>query len=242
MIADLDERTLTTRIARISPDGGSLPIGAPIVAPVIQSGVDSAHLERLAIRSIVDGLQHAGIDLNVVDVISLSGPSPRVDEFEQLLIDAFGDPIAVDPDPAVAAALGASFALARESGRAAALVPVGAGALGATHAVARSGRGSTKWYRRATPVVALGIAGVVLAGGAAFASVAGFTSGTSTGDDTGASQSGSTETASVNDARPSATPSEVPSSTPSPVASQAPTDPAPTDPTLPTDGLPPALP
>lgn len=230
VIADLEERTLTTRIARISPDGGSMPIGAPIVAPVIQSGVDSAHLERLAIRSIIDGLQRAGIGLEAVDVISLSGASPRVDEFEQLLMDAFGDPIAVDPDPAAAAALGASFALARESDLAAALVTVGASSLGTSHAVARSGPGSTKWYRRAAPVAAIGIAAIVLAGGAAFASVAGFASGRSTGDDTEASQSGSTETASVNDAPPSAAPSESPSSTPSPVVSQAPPDPGAVDP------------
>ncbi|HYJ48742.1 MAG TPA: hypothetical protein VEX12_02405 [Microbacterium sp.] len=178
VICDLDERTLATSIERASPRRGSRPLAAPILASVLHDGVGKADLDQRAIDSIARGLQDAGVELGEVDAIVLSGVSERVGEFESLLADTFGDPIATDPHPALASSLGAALLLAREAGvlRAGAApipaVPLATvalsapAAIGVTHSAQSAGTGiASKWYRRPVGVVALGV-GVLLAGAA----------------------------------------------------------------------------
>ena len=137
---------------------------------------------RHALNSIVAGLADAGVVVDDLDAILLSGPSTELARMEGLLADRFGDPIGTDSEPALAAALGAVLALAQEeialrehlpapvTGARTAVVPSASGRPATdTYVVAAVGRGR-RWYRRPVGLLALGAASLVLAG-AAFGSV-----------------------------------------------------------------------
>ena len=177
VLCDLDDRALAISIERASARRGSRPLAAPIVAPVVRDGAADADLDRHAVDSIARGLQDAGIHVDQVDAIVLTGVSDRVSEFERLLIDRFGDPIGTDPQPALASAFGAALLLAREAAAAQTRASTPTAALatatsdphtptGVTHTPqpARAASAS-RWYRRPTGLVALGV-GVLLAGAA----------------------------------------------------------------------------
>ena len=178
IVCDLDETTLTTSIERISAGGASRPLGDPILAPVLDGGVGSSALDRRAVESVALGMHDSGVDLDDVDAIVLTGVSDRVDEFGRVLADRFGDPIATDPQPALAAALGAALLLEREATAAQLSAPAVRPAIGAPALVATAGarraqqppRTVRSWFRRPPGLVALGVGVAALVGGIAVAS------------------------------------------------------------------------
>ena len=238
LLCDMDERALAAAVVRATPEGRSRVIGAPIVAPLSGDAGARAARDTHALDAIVAGLADAGVVVDDLDAILLSGPSTELARMEGLLADRFGDPIGTDSEPALAAALGAVLALAQEEialrGHAPALVTGAPVAVVSTangrpatdtHVVAAVGRGR-RWYRRPVGLLALGAASLVLAG-AAFGSIFVLDAVASSGEGEAVpSPSRSVATlpsgASTGPAAPSATPSSTPAPTSAPTTAPVP--------------------
>ncbi|MET0860544.1 MAG: hypothetical protein ABW091_05895 [Microbacterium sp.] len=177
IVCDLDGTRLATSIERVSSEEASRPLGVPILAPVLDDGVGSAALDRSAVESVALAMNSAGVDVGDVDAIVLTGVSDRLDEFVRLLADRFGDPIATDPQPALAAALGAALLLEREATAAQPGAPADRPTIAPAALVATAGssharhpRTTRSWFRRSPGLVALGVGVAALMGGIAVAS------------------------------------------------------------------------
>ena len=226
LVCDVDHRAFTAAVVRVSPTGHARPVGSSFGALLSVDGEADADLEDRALEAASDALESADADVDDLDAIVLAGVSDRVAWFEQLLAAEFGDPIGTEAQPALAAALGAAFALAREEIGLGQPEPVPTAAVvmprttGATHVVESGGHRPTAppWHPR--PVVLLGAAGaaLVLAGGA-FAGASMLDAAASPGDvSVGPSPSPGADR--VTDASPQ--PTVTPSATPAPVVPTTP--------------------
>lgn len=128
IVCDADEHRLSAAIVRIVPGGEVSLLSAPVTAAL---GTDEALDDRLraAVESLGDALEAAGLDDDDLDAVVLSGSFAGLERVQQLLSEEFGDPIDIDPQPAMAAAHGAAFALAREGLESPAVGPTSAAAL-----------------------------------------------------------------------------------------------------------------
>jgi hypothetical protein len=237
IVCDVDDRALQAVIVRQVPGTQKRRVGAPVHAPISADSSDRA-IDEHAIDTVVAALADTGVAIEAVTAIVLSGPPDRLEQFRGLLVERFGEPIEVDPDPEWATAAGAALALARQqfaaqaaAAQAAAAAAARAAATGAAVAVAGAatvaggaGRAVTPttgatprppWYRRPARLAGIGVAAaaIVIAGAVASAFAIGGTAPSATETD-----SPSSTVASPGPATGPAAPSASPSATPMPTA------------------------
>ncbi|SFR86459.1 hypothetical protein SAMN04487846_0073 [Microbacterium sp. cf046] len=227
VVCDVDDHALQAAFVRQMPGTRSRQISPPIHSPISPSGAQDDAVDARAVDSVALALSAAGVEIDMIDAIVLSGASDRLGDFSRLLAARFGDPIETDPHPGWATAAGAALALGREEIAQLPAAPVVAAPPVRVAAPA--------WYRRPAWLAAIGVGAAALVSGAAVAGAFAIGSVAPSGGETdppAADLSSTAERASsgTSTPTPSVTPQPTPDAVPPPTAADPIAPDSPTEP------------